>query len=296
MRIFAIADPHLSKGDPKPMDIFGGNWEGHPDVFFERWQDVVGEDDLVLIPGDISWAMRLEGAMLDLNDIAALNGQKVLLRGNHDYWWDSIGKLRKALPKGMFAIQNDALRFESETGAGFVIAGARGWNCPDSFDFGEKDEKIYLREVERLKLSLLAAQKLLVEGDKLIVMLHFPPTNFRLEPSHFTTLIAEHNPDILVYGHIHGLDTTKENAPKILLDFKDIIGFENPAGSEDPADFEDSTRFESPANFQDTVSFEKTTGLEDAVNLKNTTSTSKTKIYFVAADALAFKPALLLEL
>ncbi len=266
MRIFAIADPHLSKGDPKPMDIFGGNWEGHPEVFFERWQDVVGKDDLVLVPGDISWAMRLEGAMLDLNDIAALNGQKVLLRGNHDYWWDSIGKLREALPEGMFAIQNDALRFESENGAGFVIAGARGWNCPDSFDFSEKDEKIYLREVERLKLSLLAAQKLLVAGDKLLVMLHFPPTNFKLEPSLFTTLIAEYNPDILVYGHVHGLnsfattsDTTKDcssqsNAPKILLDFRDILDF-------------DDTSFNS-----------------------------KTKIHFVAADALAFKPALLLEL
>jgi len=259
MRIFAIADPHLSKRDPKPMDIFGGNWQGHPEVFFERWQEIVGEKDLVLIPGDISWAMHLEDALEDLNDIAALNGQKLLLRGNHDYWWASISQLREALPEGMFALQNDAFRFEaesgeSESGAGVVIAGARAWNCPDSFDFDTKDEKIYLREVERLKLSLAAAQKLLKEGDKLIVMLHFPPTNFRLEPSLFTTLIAEHNPDILVYGHIHGLDTTKENAPKILVDFKDIL---------------DTSKEQS---------------------------NSKTEIHFVAADALSFRPALLLEL
>lgn len=257
MRIFAIADPHLSKCDPKPMDIFGGNWQGHPEVFFERWQEVVAEDDLVLIPGDISWAMHLEDAMQDLNDIAALNGQKVLLRGNHDYWWSAIGKLRSALPEGMFAIQNDALRIECEvkenaTTKGVVIAGTRGWNCPDSFDFSSNDEKIYLREAERLKLSITAAKQLLQEGDTFIVMLHFPPTNFRLEPSLFTTLIGEHNPDFLIYGHVHGLNTsiaTKENdAPKILLDFKDI------------------------------------------------SETSKTIIKFVAADALAFKPALLLEL
>jgi len=185
MRIFAIADPHLSKSDPKPMDIFGGNWQGHPEVFFERWQEVVGEKDLVLIPGDISWAMHLKNAMYDLNDIAELNGQKLLLRGNHDYWWDAIGKVRKALPERMYALQNDAFRFEtepdkSESSKGVVIAGTRGWNCPESFDFDTNDEKIYLREVERLKLSLAAAKKLLQEGDKFIVMLHFPPTNFRL--------------------------------------------------------------------------------------------------------------------
>ena len=256
MRIFAIADPHLSKCHPKPMDIFGGNWQGHPEIFFERWQEVVNENDLVLIPGDISWAMHLEEAMEDLADIAALNGKKLLLRGNHDYWWNSISKVRNALPDDMYALQNDAFRFEAESGAGVVIAGTRAWNCPESFDFDSKDEKIYLREAERLKLSLAEAQKLLQEGDKLIVMLHFPPTNFRLEPSLFTTLIAEHNPDILVYGHVHGFEknsfeldnNTKENAPKILLDFKSI------------------------------------------------SQTSKTVIHFVAADALAFRPQLLLEL
>ena len=197
MRVFALADPHLSKVDPKPMDIFGGNWAGHPDILFERWREVVNEDDLVLLPGDISWAMHLDDALADLRDIAALPGTKVLLRGNHDYWWSSIGKLRAALPERMYAVQNDAVKIGE-----VVVAGSRGWTVPGSFEFSEQDEKIYVREVERLRLSLNAAKKL--KGDKLVVMLHYPPTNARLEPSAVTELLREAQPDAVVFGHLHG--------------------------------------------------------------------------------------------
>lgn len=197
MRVFAIADPHLSRAKPKPMDIFGHNWGGHPEVFFERWRETVDNEDLVLIPGDVSWAMNLEDALLDLEDIAALPGTKVLLRGNHDYWWPSIGKLRAALPAKMYALQNDALEIN-----GVVLAGTRGWTCPGAFEFTEQDEKIYLRELERLKLSLDNAKTL--QGEKLVVMLHYPPTNVRLEPSGFTELLKEAQPDHTVFGHIHG--------------------------------------------------------------------------------------------
>jgi len=200
MRVFAIADPHLSKAQPKPMTIFGERWAGHPEAFFRGWLEVVGEGDLVLIPGDISWAMRLEDALVDLRDIAALPGKKVLLRGNHDYWWPSIGKLRQALPEGMFALQNDALRFGR-----VVVAGTRGWVTPGSVGFDEQDERVYQRELERLRLSLRAAQKLREDCDKLVVMLHYPPTNLRLEPSGFTELLKEASPDALVFGHLHGL-------------------------------------------------------------------------------------------
>ena len=197
MRLFAIADPHLSRVEPKPMTIFGPGWEGHPDAFFRGWRSVVSDDDVVLIPGDLSWAMRLEDALLDLRDIADLPGRKVILRGNHDYWWPSISKLRRSLPKGMFAVQNDALAID-----GIVIAGTRGWVCPGSRGFTEQDEKIYLREVERLKLSLRAAADL--EGDYRVVMLHYPPTNARLEPSAFTRVLSDADPDALVFGHVHG--------------------------------------------------------------------------------------------
>ena len=199
MRVFAIADPHLSRAAPKPMDIFGAHWAGHPRVFFERWREVVTPADLVLIPGDISWAMKLEDALLDLQDLADLPGQKVLLRGNHDYWWPSISRLRAALPPGMHALQNDALKFGS-----VVVAGTRGWICPGSSEFGPEDEKVYQRELQRLTLSLQAARKL--GGETVIVMLHFPPTNLRLEPSGFTELLLAHRPDHLLFGHLHGED------------------------------------------------------------------------------------------
>jgi len=198
MRIFAIADPHLSKAQPKPMDIFGDNWQGHPEIFFERWQEIVKEDDLVLIPGDISWAMTLEDALLDLEDIAALPGKKVLLKGNHDYWWASISKLRNALPKGMFALQNDAVKINK-----VVIAGSRGWVCPNSVGFTQKDNKIYERELQRLELSIEAAKKIKAKDDYFVIMLHFPPTNVRLEPNQVTSLIKQANPNALVFGHIH---------------------------------------------------------------------------------------------
>lgn len=197
-RVFAIADPHLSARDPKPMSVFGPAWEAHPDVFFERWQATVSEEDVVLIPGDISWAMRLDAAMDDLLAIAELPGRKVLLRGNHDYWWPSIGKLRQALPEGMLAVQNDAVRLEST-----VVAGTRGWACPGSPGFREQDEKIYKRELERLSMSLRAADALRQPTDRVVVMTHFPPTNAALEPSEFTEMLEAYGPDAYVFGHVH---------------------------------------------------------------------------------------------
>ncbi|MEM6431848.1 MAG: metallophosphoesterase [Deinococcota bacterium] len=238
MHLFAIADPHLSKAQPKPMDIFGGNWQRHPDIFFERWRETVEADDVVLIPGDISWAIRLDDALLDLDDIAALPGHKILLRGNHDYWWSSIGKVRRALPDGMWALQNDAFVI-SVLPAGdnslnqvhitntvqdipkvrdathILIAGTRGWDCPGSGQFDEDDPhdaKVYAREQQRLELSLAHAQKLHQAlpslTSKLVVMMHYPPTHLRedvqLDPSGFMEILACHSPDVLVFGHLHG--------------------------------------------------------------------------------------------
>ncbi len=198
MRLFAIADPHLSRAEPKPMDIFGDNWQGHPELFFDNWRETVSEDDLVLIPGDISWAMKLKDALLDLNDLAALPGKKVLLRGNHDYWWPSISRLRKVLPEAMYAIQNDALKIGN-----VVIAGTRGWLVPGSVGFDTKDQKIFDREVARLKLSLLAADKIKTNADYFVIMLHFPPNMLGLEPNQLSSTIKQANPNALVYGHIH---------------------------------------------------------------------------------------------
>ena len=130
MRIFAIGDPHLSLDSDKPMDIFGPKWGHHAERIAEAWHETVSEEDLVLVPGDISWAMHLKNAAADLKFIGDLPGRKVILRGNHDYWWDSLSKVRSALPPSMYALQNDALVI-----GGIAIAGSRGWTCPGSLNF-----------------------------------------------------------------------------------------------------------------------------------------------------------------
>ena len=197
MRVLAIADPHLSGAQAKPMDVFGPNWAGHPQAFFDGWRRVVRDDDLVLIAGDISWAMRLDEARVDLEAIAALPGSKVLLRGNHDYWWPSLAKLRAALPPRMHVVQNDAVRVGD-----VVVGGTRGWICPGSPGFDDHDLKVYEREVQRLTLSLAAMAA--IGGTYRVVMLHFPPTNARGEPTGFTEALRRARPDALVFGHVHG--------------------------------------------------------------------------------------------
>lgn len=181
------------------MDVFGPAWAGHPEAFFAGWEETVNDTDVVLIPGDISWAMNFTDALVDLRRIAELPGKKVLLRGNHDYWWPSISRLRRHLPPSIYAIQNDALQIGD-----IVISGSRGWMAPGSHGFTEHDEKIWQRELARLRLSLEAAQQL--PGTYHVVMMHFPPTNVRLEPNQLTELLVAANPDALVFGHVHSAD------------------------------------------------------------------------------------------
>jgi predicted phosphohydrolase len=198
MRLLAIADPHLSTLKPKPMDVFGGHWDGHPEAFFERWRETVRPEDVVVVAGDISWALKLDEAMPDLERIAALPGTKVLGRGNHDYWWPSITRLRAALPDGMLALQNDSLVVGRT-----AIVGTRGWTSPGFEHFSDEDDRIYRREVERLRLALSTLKG--KAYDHLVVALHFPPTNHRLEPNGFTELIEHARPDAVVFGHLHGV-------------------------------------------------------------------------------------------
>ena len=199
MKIFAISDLHISTNTNKPMDVFGGNWVNYLDKIFDDWKLNVTDDDVVLIGGDISWAMSIEDAKLDLSLLDGLSGRKVLIKGNHDYWWSGIGKVRDILPKNFYALQNDAIRID-----GTVICGSRLWSVPGSPDFKESDNKIYLREAERLKLSLKDACKLKREGDKLIALVHYPPFNVRREDSLFTKIFEENGVDAVVYGHLHG--------------------------------------------------------------------------------------------
>lgn len=198
MRLFAIGDLHLPGGDEKPMDVFGSHWDRHFLRISESWNQTVTENDLVLIPGDISWAMQLKDAIPDLNAIGALPGRKVLLKGNHDYWWSSLSRVRSALPEGMSVIQYDALIDED-----FVICGARGWNIPtEENSLTPEDEKIYLREVQRLELSLQQAVRL-AEGRRIVAMMHFPPLYDNLRDTAFTEMLEKYGVHTVVYGHLH---------------------------------------------------------------------------------------------
>ena len=199
MKIYAISDFHISTNTDKPMDVFGDNWVGYLDKIKIDWQSKVQDDDIVLIAGDISWAMNVEEAKPDLEFFRDLKGKKIFIKGNHDYWWSGIGKVRDIMPENCFALQNDSVRIGN-----VVICGSRGWAVEDSPDFDEKDMKIYLRETERFKLSLNSAEKLMEDGDKLIAMIHYPPFNVKREDSAFTDIFEEFGVNAVVYGHLHG--------------------------------------------------------------------------------------------
>jgi len=199
MRIFGLSDLHLSFSTDKPMDVFGEHWRGHADKMAAAWDAMVGADDVVLCPGDLSWAMKLEEAHKDLAWIGARPGRlKVLTRGNHDYWWSAIGKVRQALPAGVVALQNDAYDLGD-----VVVCGSRLWTCPGALDWDAHDDKIYLREVERLKLSLEAGKKL-AAGRPLIAAIHYPPFDRNQNDTAYSRLLAEAGVVVCVYGHLHG--------------------------------------------------------------------------------------------
>lgn len=199
MKIFAISDLHLSVNNPKPMDIFGPTWEGYLDKIFAEWKEKVGEDDLVLLAGDFSWAMKLEDTAPDFALLEDLPGKKIIIRGNHDYWWKSISAVRAVLPKDFYAIQNDAYKFGE-----YVICGTRLWNLPDERKKQtEADEKIYKRELIRLELTLQNAKKIQTGDEKIICMLHYPPYTFKEEDNEVTALLEKYGVSKVVYGHIH---------------------------------------------------------------------------------------------
>ena len=200
MKIFAISDLHLSVNNSKPMDIFGPVWEGYLDKIFSQWNDKVGEEDIVLMAGDLSWAMKMEEVKPDFELLKNLKGRKVIIRGNHDYWWHSISAIRGILPENFYAIQNDAIRFD-----GVVICGTRGWKGVERNQvLSPEDQKIFDREVLRLEMTLQNAEKLKCEGDKLVCRMHYPPLGTLKDETKFSQLIEKYGVDIVVYGHLHG--------------------------------------------------------------------------------------------
>ncbi len=225
MKIFSISDLHLSGMSDKPMDVFGAGWEGHFEKIKNDWQNKVAEDDIVLLCGDTSWGTKLEEGVFDLNSLKGLKGRKVFVKGNHDYWWNGISKLRDAAPDDTFYfLQNDCVKFGN-----IIICGSRGWSCPGSADYTEHDEKLYLREAERFKLCFKEVEKVREEGDILIVMTHYPPMGLKLQDTLFTKLFEENGADKVVFGHIHGQSffpfRTVKGGIEYVLTSCDKVGF-----------------------------------------------------------------------
>ena len=225
MRLFAIGDLHLPGGQEKPMDVFGDHWEGHFERIAEDWRSRVTDDDVVLIPGDTSWAMQLSDAVPDLEAIGALPGRKLLTKGNHDYWWGGVGQVRRALPEGMMAIQHDVAYLGD-----VVVTGTRGWTFPtEEAPLSAEDERIFNRELIRLELALNAAQKA-ADGRPILLMLHYPPLYQMERDTAFTRLIEKYPVHTVVYGHLHGAGiragfTGEWNGVRYLLTSCDALGF-----------------------------------------------------------------------
>ena len=183
------------------MDIFGPVWENYLEDIEESWNQLVSDDDIVLIAGDISWAMHFKDAVADLDYISRFKGHKILIRGNHDYWWKGISGLRADLPNKVYALQNDAIKIGD-----VIICGTRGWVVPETTHKSADDEKIYKREAIRLELSLKSAKTLRENNEKIICMIHYPPFNSKVEDSDYTSLMEQYGVDCVVYGHLHSYD------------------------------------------------------------------------------------------
>lgn len=193
--IYAIGDLHFDHSNTKPMDVFGEKWINHKEKIIEDWSKKVTDEDLVIIPGDISWGLKLKDAYPDLKLIDELPGRKVVIKGNHDYWWEGISKIRSLDLKTIHFIRNDCFVYKN-----IGIAGTRGWISKDSDGFDNQDEKIYNRELLRLEASLKSIPETV---DYRIAMLHYPPFDGKLRKNEFVDLLKEYRVDTFVYGHLH---------------------------------------------------------------------------------------------
>lgn len=196
MSLYVIGDPHLSFGVDKPMDIFQG-WGNYVERLEQNWRETVTEEDTVILAGDISWGMNLSEALLDFQFIDRLPGKKIILKGNHDYWWDTKTKIEKFFVAN--GISTISVLFNNAYRIGDVaVCGTRGW----FYDAHEaQDVKVLNREVGRLKMSIEAAKKL---GGEPIVFLHYPPVFAGKECSEIMNVLLEYNIKKCYYGHLHG--------------------------------------------------------------------------------------------
>lgn len=223
MALYAISDLHLPLGVDKPMDIFGTAWENYVERLHQNWQSVVKKDDVVVLPGDFSWATYISDAKKDFDLLNELNGRKILLKGNHDYWWETANKMNRFVKENGYNsisfLQNNSFEYEDK-----AICGTRGWPIPGD-NSSDEDKKIYSREAQRLELSLSAA----AEKEK-IVFMHYPPICDRFRENEFTRLFEKYNVGLCIYGHLHAKSASSAltgdiDGVKYLLVSCDYLGF-----------------------------------------------------------------------
>jgi predicted phosphohydrolase len=183
------------------MDVFGELWRDHPRRMAEAWDARVGEDDTVLLAGDLSWGRTIEEALPDLAWIGDRSGRKVLLRGNHDGWWGSLAKVQRALPPRCEVLQNGALAVD-----GWVVVGTRGWTAPDDPGATPADETVFRRELGRLERSIEDADRRFGRALPRLAMTHYPPWLEGRGPSPVVPLLERAGVRLCVYGHLHGED------------------------------------------------------------------------------------------
>lgn len=201
MAIYAISDLHLSFSTDKPMNIFGTIWENYEEKIKENWINKIKDDDLVLLPGDFSWAMYLKDTAKDFEYLNNLPGKKLLLKGNHDYWWTTLTSMRNFLKENNFE-KIDFIYNNSYENDGNIIVGTRGWNLADT----SEDKRLIKREMLRLELSIQDGINKYGKDKPIIVCMHYPPIlkNSEYGKSEFTELMKKYNVKQCIYGHLHG--------------------------------------------------------------------------------------------
>lgn len=206
MSVFSISDLHLSGSVPKSMEVFGRRWTGYTEKIEKRWRAVVTENDTVIIPGDVSWAMTLAEAETDFRFLASLPGRKLLGKGNHDFWWTTVTKMHRHLDtlgiSGIDFLYNNAYRVEN-----VIVCGTRGWFVEEGKQISVNPvdyEKLVSREAIRLELCITEAEKLRTASEEILVYLHFPPVFGSFVCREIVDVLLSHGIRRCFYGHIHG--------------------------------------------------------------------------------------------
>ncbi|MBR6917272.1 MAG: metallophosphoesterase [Clostridia bacterium] len=214
MALFSIADIHLSGSTDKPMDIFGNRWRDHTQKIVSKWNAVVTDKDTVVVPGDISWAMHFKDALVDFKLIDSLPGKKIIGKGNHDFWWETMTKMNAFLEENSLSTISFLFNNAYDTGDA-VVCGTRGWYVEEKMQntVGDVDyTKIVNREASRLEISIKEAERL--RGDAaakpILVYFHFPPVFNGFICRELVDVLHAHSVANVYFGHIHG----NYNVPK----------------------------------------------------------------------------------